>query len=133
MPEVSLSATALYAGLNALIMLALAVQIPGRRRQYRVGLGEGSEDALRWRVRAHANNCEYVPYALILIGILELGGLPLWLVHGLGIALTVSRLAHPIGLSRSTGVSFGRVMGTAVIWGTIAIAALACLWLAAAA
>lgn len=130
MTELPLATTALYAGLNALIMLAIAVQIPGLRRKTGVGLGLGEAAALRWRVRAHGNNCEYVPYALVLIGLLELAAQPAWLLHGLGAALTLGRVLHPIGLSISPGVSVARVLGMVFTWAVIAVGAVACLRLA---
>ena len=39
-----------------------------------------------------------MPLALILVGFLELNGASPGLLHGLGIALVVSRVAHPLGL-----------------------------------
>lgn len=127
MVEFPLAVTALYAGLNALIMMAIALQIPGHRRRTRIGLGLGDDVALRWRVRAHGNNAEYVPYALILIGILELAGEPSWLLHVLGVALTLGRVLHPIGLSISPGVTAWRVVGMVLTWAAILVGAVACL------
>ena len=132
MTVMPLATTALYAAINVLIMMAIAVQIPGQRRRTQTGLGLGEDHALRWRVRAHANNCEYVPFALLLIGLLELGGQPLWLLHALGIALTLGRILHPIGLSKNPGVSWQRVGGMVLTWTSLIVAALVCLYMALA-
>ena len=128
MPDFAVPVTALYAGLNALIMLALAGVIPPMRFRYRVGLGDGGQETLARAVRAHANCSENVPIALILIGVLELMAAPLWLLHALGIALTLGRIAHPIGLYRSSGASPARFLGTSLSWSAIGVGALGCLY-----
>jgi uncharacterized membrane protein YecN with MAPEG domain len=52
------------------------------------------------RTRAHANFNEYVPMALILMGLIEMNvGTSRWL-WGIGALLVVARVAHPFGLER---------------------------------
>ena len=128
MPELAVPVTALYAGLNALIMLALAGVIPPMRFRHRVGLGDGGVETMARAVRAHANCAENVPMAIILIGLLELMAAPLWLLHALGIALTLGRVAHPIGLYSSSGASPARFIGTSLSWTAIGVGALGCLY-----
>lgn len=60
--------------------------------------GDGGDDTMLKRVRSHANFSEYVPLALILVGLLEAGGAGHGLVQGLLIALLVGRVLHPIGM-----------------------------------
>ena len=50
--------------------------------------------ALQRAVRAHGNAVEYVPIALILLGLAEGMGMPGWLLHLAGLALTVGRGLH---------------------------------------
>jgi len=133
LPDMPVPVTALYAGLNAIIMLGLAALVVAQRYRTRIGLGDGGEGRLRQAIRAHANNAEYVPMALILIGVLELMSAPLALLHLLGAALTVGRIAHPIGLYASPDASPGRLIGTVLTWSTLAVAAIACLYYAIAA
>jgi hypothetical protein len=118
-----------YAGLLGLFLIALSVQVVLARRRYRVGLGAGSEEGLQQAIRVQANFVEYVPFAVILLVLAELSGLPLPALHGAGILLVLSRVLHAIGLSRSPGRSFGRFYGTAGTW--LVIVALS-LWILAA-
>jgi uncharacterized protein len=120
--------TALYAALNAVIMIVLAIQVVRHRVRARVGIGDGGDTALARAVRVHGNNVEYVPYALLLLLLLELGQFPYWAIHALGIALTIGRVAHAYGLSRSDRESFGRGTGVTLTWLVILIAAVMNLW-----
>ncbi len=115
-----------YAGLLGLLLLALSTQVVLARRRSRVGLGHGTDDGLQQAVRVQANFTEYVPFAVLLLVLAEITGLPWEAVHGAGILLVASRLLHAWGLSRSPGRTFGRFYGTAGTW--LVIAALS-LWL----
>jgi uncharacterized membrane protein YecN with MAPEG domain len=108
--------TLLYAGLCALLVLILAMRVAYWRFKHKIGLGDGGDKELLKRVRAHGNAVEYLPLSLILLGGLELNGYPNGLIHGFGIALFVSRVAHAWGLSRSSGSSLGRMSGMLVTW-----------------
>lgn len=119
------SITLLYAGLAGLLLLALSFQVVGLRRKHRVGLGTGDQPALERAVRVHANFCEYVPIALLLLLVLELSTVVSdFLLHLLGAALIIGRLLHAQGLSRSAGTSKGRFIGTLLTWLMLAVAAL---------
>lgn len=122
----AITISTLYAGLLALIFLALAVRVVRLRRTLQVGIGSGGHDALDRAVRAHANFSEYVPLALILLVLVEIGtAAPAWLLHLLGVVLLVGRVLHGfLGLNRSSGYSSGRFFGTALTWLVMAAAAL---------
>jgi uncharacterized membrane protein YecN with MAPEG domain len=109
-------ASFLYAGLLGLLLIALSVQVVRARMRFRVGLGTGTEEGMQQAVRVHANFAEYVPYAVLLLVLAEIAGLPAVAVHGAGALLVVSRLLHAAGLSGSPGRSFGRFYGTAGTW-----------------
>ena len=109
----------LYAGLLGLLLIALSTQVVLARRRYRVRLGTGTEEGMHQAVRVQANFVEYVPFAVLLLVLAELTGLPGPAVHGAGLLLLASRVVHAVGLSRSPGVSFGRFYGTAGTWLTI--------------
>lgn len=111
--------TALYAGIGALLLIALAALVVRRRRRYRVGLGHGGEIALERAIRAHGNAAEYVPLALVLLLVAELNGAAPALLHACGATLMAARLAHAWGLARHSGVSSGRTLGVAGTWGVI--------------
>ncbi len=103
--------TAIYAALLGLLAVTLSTIVMANRRRAGVTLGEGDDPRLRRAIRVFGNFTEYVPTALILIGLLEASGGPrLWL-HVLGVALLAGRIAHAIGLSRNSGASAGRNVG----------------------
>lgn len=118
-------ATLLVAGLHGVLLLALLWPIVRLRRGRRVGLGDGGDRELLRRIRVHANFVEYVPMVLVLLALLELGGLDRRLVATMGGLLLVARLLHAHGLSRSEGKSFGRFWGTLLTWGVLLVASLA--------
>ncbi|WP_227718229.1 MAPEG family protein [Microbulbifer sp. Q7] len=120
----SLQVTALYAGLCALLVIALAFKVVAFRRGKKVGLGTGGDKEGQIVVRTHANAIEYIPLALILMLIAEINGLShLWL-HCLGGALVLGRLLHAIGLIAGRGGYHpGRFIGTSLTWLVIIILA----------
>lgn len=103
--------TALYAGLLALLLVALSVNVIRLRWQYRQGLGDGGHPALSRAVRVQGNFIEYAPLGLVLVGLAELAGFHAWVVHALGVALVAGRLAHGWGLGQTDGPSIGRALG----------------------
>jgi hypothetical protein len=111
-----MTVTLLYAGLLGLMLLALLWPIVRLRRGRQVGLGDGGDPDLARAIRVHANFIEYVPIALILMMMLELRGMPVWWLHGAGVALVVARILHAVGLGSSAGYSFGRFWGTLLTW-----------------
>lgn len=113
--------TALYAGLLAILLIALASRVPLLRGKHRVGIGAGGHDDLALAMRVHGNASEYVPVALVLLLLAELNGLPAWSLHAAGSGLFLARIVHAAGLGRSAGMSPGRFIGTALTW-TIVLA-----------
>lgn len=124
------SVTLLFTGLHGLILLGLVMPIVRLRRGRRVGLGDGGDRELLRRIRAHANFIEYVPILLVLLTLLEIGGLDRRVVATLGTMLIVGRLLHARGLSRSEGKSFGRMWGTLLTWSVLVIGSSLAIWLA---
>lgn len=126
MPKITL----LFTALHVLLMLVLLTRISQIRHARGIGLGDGGDAELLRRIRVHANFIEHVPMALLLLGFLELCGLPLPWLWGLGSGLLLARVLHAAGLSRSAGYSFGRFWGTVLTWLLLLAMALAGLWLA---
>jgi uncharacterized protein len=121
--------TALFAGLFALVYLGLAAWVVAGRVTGGTLFGNGDE-ALTRRVRSHANFGEYVPFALILIGLYEAGGGSHGLVTGLLVVLLIARLAHPVGMLAPTNTpqQFAcRGGGILATFGVLAVAAVALL------
>ncbi len=110
----ALQAVALYAGLNILLLVVLAVNVSLNRQRAKVSLGVGSDPGLEQACRAHGNATETVPAALIGLVLLGLLGTGTLAIHALGIALTLGRGLHAYGLLTEPGRSFGRLIGTAL-------------------
>jgi hypothetical protein len=109
--QIPVHITAFYTALSLLWLLVLAGRVMALRWKHQVGINAGGHEDLDRAIRAHANAAEYVPGALVMILVLELMAAPFWLLHLLGLALVVGRVAHAIGLWRSAGVSLGRQAG----------------------
>ncbi|GAB1596361.1 MAPEG family protein [Lysobacter claricitrinus] len=116
--------TLLVAGLHGLLLMSLLWPIVALRRGRKIGLGDGGDPQLLQRIRVHANFIENVPFALVLLALLELGGLDRMWVAVLGGVLFVARSLHALGLSRSSGYSFGRFWGTFLTWSVITTSSL---------
>jgi uncharacterized membrane protein YecN with MAPEG domain len=63
---------------------------------------------------------------LTILGVAVLSGSTL-LVHILGIALTVGRVLHGVGLNMSSGASFGRGAGILLTWMALLVGAVAAI------
>jgi uncharacterized protein len=124
MPQV----TALYAGLSGLLLLVLAASVSRRRREFKVGLGDGGHAALTRAIRVHGNAVEWLLPALLLMLVAELNRAAPLFLHAAGLAIVVGRVLHAAGLSRTAGVSFGRFAGSAISWLAVLVLALWDVW-----
>ena len=122
--------TPLYAGILALIFIALSMRVVNSRRKHQVSLGDGDNHMLNRQIRVHGNSAEYAPMTLLLILMAELQGLPLFLVHMLGIALVAGRVIHALSIAGER-TSFGqRKTGMLLTFFTVAAAGVAKIGLA---
>ena len=103
--------TALYAGLIALLYLFLSYNVVLARRSQRVSVGDGGDKLVRKRMRTHANSAEYAPIGLILLMLVEMQGMPLWLVHVFGLILLAGRLSHAYGFGSTPQIVPLRKLG----------------------
>lgn len=114
----NLHLVAVYAGVNILLLLILAILVVAGRWKTQAMIGDnGNPDMLR-AMRVHANAAEYIPAALVGLVILAVLNpeAPQWLIHAGGATLTLGRVLHAIGLSSSAGRSFGRAAGILLTW-----------------
>lgn len=111
--------TPLYAALIALLLVVLSVRTLRLRHKLRVAIGDGDHPQLARAARAHANFCEYVPVALLLIFFSELQGGAAALIHGLCLALLVGRLSHAYGVSQTRENFTFRIVGMALTFTVI--------------
>lgn len=136
MSKQALAAVALYLGLNALLLLALAYNVGSRRgAQNQLQPGDLGDAALTRAIRAHANYAEYAPVVLLLLlGLAMLGFRPIWL-HVYGAAFTLGRVAGGFGMMRDKHPNALRftgnlVTGLALLTGGLAVIICALSWLA---
>ncbi len=109
---------AFYAAGHALLHCYLSIDTVYTRIRTSAHLGEppmSNELTLR-RVRAHANNVEYVPLALLLLLIFEFNGGQAWLAHTFGAFFLIVRIIHSYGLRDAARSVLCRIIG---FWGTI--------------
>jgi uncharacterized protein len=123
--------TAFYASLLAPLFLVLAVRVVASRKSARVALGDGGDRALLRRIRAHANFAEYVPFALVLMGLAESLFANFWLLHAAGVTLLAGRMLHAYSVSRQKEVIRHRVAAMLATFMVLAILAATCLVLSA--
>lgn len=90
--------TAFFAGLFGFIFIALSVHVIRGRYRNQVAIGDGGHHDMKYRIRAHGNFAEYVPFALILMAACELTGTGKLVLTFLGLALVVGRLSHAYSL-----------------------------------
>ncbi len=120
----SLPVTALFAGLMALWVLFLGFAVVRLRRRYDLSTGDGGRGDLECAIRAHGNACEYLPIALILMGLAEGLGMPVWLLVVFGLALVAGRLMHGWYFLNGARVLRARVIGMMLTVTVIAVLAL---------
>ena len=88
--------TALYAGILGLMAVAIA-GAAGRLRG-EVPIGDGGRTDVLVAMRRHANFVEVVPLVLILMALLEMNKVSANAIHGIGIAIVISRGCHAFGM-----------------------------------
>jgi uncharacterized protein len=91
--------TLLYGGLNALLVVALGLNVTRLRWATRTRAGQALPKELAVPVRAHGNAAEWIPLGLVLLLVLELShaGSPFTL-HLLGGSFLLARVLHAAGL-----------------------------------
>src|ERR1700712_976587 len=124
-----LQMVAFYAAINALIMLVLGMLVTRARLTTKTEIGDGGHPGMVGPLRAHANNTEYVPMAILLLIVLLMLQASVTLIHIVGITLTLGRLLHGFGLTRNVGTSTWRLLGMLFTWAAFIVAIAATLWL----
>jgi uncharacterized membrane protein YecN with MAPEG domain len=115
MIPIVLPITLTIAGAAAILHVWLSLRVSSLRRPLKIGVGDGGNEVLLRRMRAHGNFSENTPVFLILLGLVELargGNLWLW---GAGIVFILARISHAFGMDRP-GANIMRVAGIALSW-----------------
>ena len=117
MIDQSLQAVALLAGLNLSWTLLLALNVTRHRMKEGVSTGSGNSQSLDRAVRAHGNNIEYVPGAILGILILAALGYSPLVINLLGASLLVARFCHAHGIQQlEVDLPKTRVLGNVLTW-----------------
>jgi uncharacterized membrane protein YecN with MAPEG domain len=120
--------TLLFAGACALLQCVLTALVILQRVRSKIDFMDGGDATLLRRIRAHGNFSETAPMALLLMLLLELGGVASpWLVT-LGTALLLGRLLHAASLL-GLGGHRARLLGMALTLAVLSLGGLGCLGL----
>lgn len=96
-----LPVTLIIAGIFALLLVALSLNVSLRRRATQNAAADGGADLeLQRRIRAHGNFSEYAPSMLLVMALMEGSGAAHPLVASVGMAFLISRLLHAFGMLR---------------------------------
>lgn len=118
----TLPITLVLAGGLAFINIWLSLRVSQVRRAERVSVGDGGNERVLRRMRAHANFAENAPLLLVLTGLIEFAaGTTAW-VWAAAALILVARVAHPFGMD---GWGPGRPLGTGL---TVLLQLLLGLW-----
>ena len=113
-----LEALGIWVGLNLFLTLMLALNVTRIRVKLGVGIGSGESVQLDRAIRAHGNNIEYTPLALLGLAILTLTSLSDLFIHILGGGLLLGRILHAVGIQNTeTALPRTRVIGNFITWG----------------
>jgi uncharacterized membrane protein YecN with MAPEG domain len=92
--------TLTVAGAAALLHLWIGLRVARLRQAFKVSIGDGGNEALVRRIRAHANYGENMPIFVILIGLLELAGANGNILWAAAILFILARICHAFGMDR---------------------------------
>lgn len=106
-----LPVTALYAALLLAVYLTLSALVGRQRGRAEVSILHGDDMDLAVAIRRHGNFVEYVPFALVLMALIEANGVSALFLHIVGVLLLVCRIAHPFGLQHDKGATPLRAIG----------------------
>ena len=114
----TLPITSLYAAVFGLLLIPITYAVGLRRMKTRTSFLDGGDRILLRRMRSHGNFVEYVPFALILIGLAELNGASSAYVHSMGALLLISRVVHyvVINFRPVVAIRVASMLGTTAVF-----------------
>lgn len=108
-----LPVTLCAAAAAAILAIWLMIRVGQVRGSQKVSVGDGGNDAVIRRMRAHANFVECTPFFLFLVAAIELAGKGgAWLPYIVGLFM-LGRIAHAFGMDDG-GFAQGRLIGTLI-------------------
>ncbi len=123
--------TTLAAAVLAVIMFALALLVSLERVAAgkaegditKYPYGDGNNTKLKWRIRAFGNFIEYTPFAIIMLGLLEVSGANVVLVKWLAISFVAGRILHALGMLTNPHFPLPRMIGMCATYAALLIPA----------
>ena len=112
--------TMTLAGAAAILHIWLAMRVSRGRRQFKVSVGDGGNEALLRRIRAHGNYIETMPLVIILVGLIELAEGDNRILWAAAIAYILARLLHAFGMDGDHRMRLrviGMILSTIVLLG----------------
>ncbi|MEP2987732.1 MAG: MAPEG family protein [Parasphingorhabdus sp.] len=92
------SITLFYAGVFGILMALLSIRVPIRRAKLDASWGDAGDRILATRIRVFGNFIEYIPFMILLMALVEIGGICPRQLHAAAITLLFVRLAHAFSL-----------------------------------
>jgi uncharacterized protein len=109
-----------YAALIGILCVVLSVMVVRLRVARKISIGDGGDKDMSRMTRVFGNFVEYAPLVVILLALVESGGIvSSTVLHVFGAAFVVGRIAHAVGLYRTLGINPGRTIGVVFTLGTI--------------
>lgn len=111
--SIMLPVTLSSAAAAAIINIWLMIRVGQVRTSEKVSVGDGGNEKVIRRMRAHGNFVESAPFVVLLVGVIELAGKGQpWLAYVAGIYF-LGRVAHGVGMDGGA-LGKGRMIGTLV-------------------
>ena len=111
--SIFLPVTLSSAAAAAIIAVWLMIRVGQVRTSEKVSVGDGGNEKVIRRMRAHANFVESAPFVVLLVAVIELAGKGgEWLPYVAGIYF-IGRIAHGLGMDGTTFAK-GRTIGTII-------------------
>jgi uncharacterized membrane protein YecN with MAPEG domain len=114
MNTISFAIVGFYTGLNALILLWITMKTIALRAKYKVSVGDGGNNHLHRIMRGHSNALENIMIVLIMMVIMAVLGTPSYVLHGFGLALTISRMMHAYHFVQEDAARWQRYYGSVI-------------------
>ena len=120
----SIETTIIFAAIFGLLHVVFTLRVGGYRFRNRISLGDGGDDELLKRIRAHGNFTENVPIGLLLLLLNELNGLAENYLIALGSVFLMARVMHYITIVSKVLPLIFRPISMVLTLGTIAVSAI---------
>jgi len=120
--------TGFYAAILGMMFVVLRVYVTIERAKTGISILHGDNIVLAEKMRRFGNFIETVPFALILLAMVETAGASTALLHGVGAMLVASRALHPFGLTNENGKTVLRIVSGLLTIAVFALASGYILW-----